>query len=76
MPFCCLDRFATLCGEYMKIGVCGRRRLMIFALERHDLPLIQGSIFVITAIYCCANLVADLLYAFFNPKIRYGNVAG
>jgi peptide/nickel transport system permease protein len=51
----------------------GLGRLMIFALERHDLPLIQGSILVITAIYCLANLVADLLYAFFNPKIRYGN---
>ena len=51
----------------------GLGRLMIFALERHDLPLIQGSILVITAIYCCANLIADLLYAFFNPKIRYGN---
>ena len=44
-----------------------------FALERHDLPLIQGSILVITAIYCTANLIADLCYAFFNPKIRYGN---
>jgi peptide/nickel transport system permease protein len=51
----------------------GLGRLMIFALERHDLPLIQGSILVITAIYCTANLIADLLYAFFNPKIRYGN---
>jgi peptide/nickel transport system permease protein len=54
----------------------GLGRLMIFALERHDLPLIQGSILVITAIYCFANLIADLLYAFFNPKIRYGNAAG
>lgn len=52
----------------------GLGRLMIFALERHDLPLIQGSILIITAIYCSANLAADLLYAFFNPKIRYGNV--
>jgi peptide/nickel transport system permease protein len=51
----------------------GLGRLMIFALERHDLPLIQGSILVITAIYCTANLLADLLYAFVNPKIRYGN---
>jgi peptide/nickel transport system permease protein len=51
----------------------GLGRLMIFALERHDLPLIQGSILIITAIYCTANLAADLLYAFFNPKIRYGN---
>ena len=51
----------------------GLGRLMIYALERHDLPLIQGSILVITAIYCSANLLADLLYAFVNPKIRYGN---
>ena len=51
----------------------GLGRLMIFAIERHDLPLIQGGILVITAIYCFANLIADLLYAFFNPKIRYGN---
>jgi peptide/nickel transport system permease protein len=51
----------------------GLGRLMIYALERHDLPLIQGSILIITAIYCSANLLADLLYAFVNPKIRYGN---
>ena len=51
----------------------GLGRLMIYALERHDLPLIQGSILIITAIYCTANLLADLLYAFFNPKIRSGN---
>jgi len=50
----------------------GLGRLLIFAIERHDLPLIQASILVIAAIYCFANLVADLLYAYFNPKIRYG----
>ena len=50
----------------------GLGRLLIFAIERHDLPLIQASILVIAAIYCFANLLADLLYAYFNPKIRYG----
>jgi peptide/nickel transport system permease protein len=50
----------------------GLGRLLIFAIERHDLPLIQASILVIAAIYCFANLAADLLYAYFNPKIRYG----
>ena len=50
----------------------GLGRLLLFAIERHDLPLIQASILVIAAIYCFANLVADLLYAYFNPKIRYG----
>ena len=52
----------------------GLGRLLLFAIERHDLPLIQASILVIAAIYCCANLVADLLYAYFNPKIRYGRL--
>jgi len=50
----------------------GLGRALIFAIERHDLPMIQASILVIAAIYCSANLVADLLYAFFNPRIRYG----
>jgi peptide/nickel transport system permease protein len=50
----------------------GLGRLLLFAIERHDLPLIQASILIIAAIYCSANLVADILYAYFNPKIRYG----
>jgi peptide/nickel transport system permease protein len=53
----------------------GLGRLLVFAIERHDLPLIQASILIIAAIYCFANLVADMLYAFFNPKIRYGRAA-
>ncbi len=50
----------------------GLGRLLVFAIERRDLPLIQSSILIVSAIYCVANLVADLLYAYFNPKIRYG----
>jgi peptide/nickel transport system permease protein len=51
----------------------GLGRLLVFAIERRDLPLIQASILVITAIYCFANLIADLLYAYVNPRIRYGS---
>jgi len=51
----------------------GLGRLLLFAIERHDLPLMQASILVVAAIYCFANLAADLLYAYFNPKIRYGH---
>jgi peptide/nickel transport system permease protein len=54
----------------------GLGRLLVFSIERHDLPLIQGTILIIAAIYCVANLGADLLYAFVNPKIRYGSAAG
>lgn len=49
----------------------GIGRLLLFAIERHDLPLIQASVLVITIAYCSANLVADILYAYLNPKIRY-----
>lgn len=49
----------------------GMGRLLMFAIERRDLPLIQVSILVTTAIYSVSNLMADLLYAYFNPRIRY-----
>ena len=50
----------------------GLGRLLIFALERQDLPMMQAAILVLTAIYCLANLAADLLYGVANPRIRYG----
>ncbi len=50
----------------------GLGRLLIFALERQDLPLMQAAILVLTAVYCLANLAADLLYGVANPRIRYG----
>ncbi|MBK1836725.1 ABC transporter permease [Azospirillum sp. YIM B02556] len=50
----------------------GMGRLLLFAIQRHDLPLIQATILIVSAAYCLANLTADLLYAFVNPKIRHG----
>ena len=50
----------------------GIGRLLIFALQRQDLPLMQSAILVLTAVYCLANLGADLLYGIANPRIRYG----
>ncbi len=51
----------------------GIGRLLLYAIERHDLPLLQAGILLIAAVYCFANLIADLLYAYLNPKIRYGS---
>jgi len=50
----------------------GLGRLLIFSLQRQDLPLMQAAILVLTAVYCLANLAADLLYGVVNPRIRYG----
>ncbi len=49
----------------------GLGRLLVFAIEHHDLPLLQAGMLVLTAVYAGANLVADLLYAALNPRIRH-----
>lgn len=53
----------------------GLGRLLIFAIERHDLPLLQVGMMVVTAIYALANFVAEILYAVLNPRIRVGGAA-
>jgi peptide/nickel transport system permease protein len=50
----------------------GIGRMLIFSLERQDLPMMQAAILMLTGVFCVANLCADLLYAVVNPRIRYG----
>jgi peptide/nickel transport system permease protein len=54
----------------------GLGRLLIFSIENSDLPLLMAGMIVVTAVYTFANLAADILYAFLNPRIRYGQSAG
>jgi peptide/nickel transport system permease protein len=49
----------------------GLGRLVLFAIQRRDLPLIQASAMVIVLIYGLSNLTADILYGVLNPRIRY-----
>ena len=51
-------------------GYPGIGRLLLFAIQRRDLPLIQAITMLIVTIYSVSNLVADLLYAYLNPRIR------
>ncbi len=48
----------------------GMGRMLVYAIEHHDLPLLQAGMLVVTAVYAVANFVADLLYAALNPRIR------
>lgn len=48
----------------------GIGRLMTAAVERKDIPLIQAVVMVTIFGYAAANLIADLLYAALNPRIR------
>jgi peptide/nickel transport system permease protein len=48
----------------------GLGRMMIFAIDRRDLPLLQAVTMVTVLGFAFANLGADLLYGILNPKIR------
>jgi peptide/nickel transport system permease protein len=50
----------------------GLGRLLMFAIQNMDVPLLQACMIVITFVYAAANLTADLLYALLNPRVRYG----
>ena len=50
----------------------GLGRLLTFAIDRRDLPLLQAITLVAVLAFALANLAADLLYAFLNPRIKLG----
>jgi peptide/nickel transport system permease protein len=54
----------------------GLGRLIVFSIQNRDLPTLQAAILVVAAVYALASLLADLLYARFNPKIRFGRNVG
>lgn len=49
----------------------GLGRFLITGIRNQDIPELLAATIVIAAIYMLANLAADLLYRFFNPKIRF-----
>jgi len=49
----------------------GLGRLLIFAVQNRDLPLIQAATLVIAAAYAVSNLVSDIVIALLDPRVRY-----
>ncbi|MFU8887712.1 MAG: nickel ABC transporter permease [Trueperaceae bacterium] len=50
----------------------GVGRLLVDAIVARDLPLVQGSVLVVSLLFILVNLAVDLSYAAINPKVRYG----
>ena len=51
----------------------GIGQLFVQSVSRNDFMLIQGMVIIIACFYVIINLVVDLLYAVFDPRIRYGS---
>jgi peptide/nickel transport system permease protein len=49
----------------------GLGRLLLFAIQRRDLPLLQAITLLLVVVFGLSNLIADVLYAVLNPRIRY-----
>ena len=52
-------------------GWPGLGRYVLSAIEKRDLPAIQGSILFMSVVFVLVNLVTDLLYAKADPRIAY-----
>jgi peptide/nickel transport system permease protein len=67
--------FATLIGGAVVtesvFAIPGLGRLTVDAILRRDYPVIQGVVLLFSFVYVLVNLVVDLLYTLFDPRIRY-----
>jgi peptide/nickel transport system permease protein len=52
-------------------GYPGLGRLVLCAVQRRDLPLIQATTMLIVIIFAIANLGADSICALLDPRIRH-----
>ena len=52
-------------------GFPGLGSLVLFAIQQRDLPLIEDVVLLMAAAYLVLNLLADIVYALLNPRIRY-----
>jgi peptide/nickel transport system permease protein len=49
----------------------GIGKLFVQSVSRNDFTLIQGMVMMISGFYIIVNLTIDMLYAVFDPRIRY-----
>jgi peptide/nickel transport system permease protein len=52
-------------------AIPGIGRLTVDAILRRDYPIIQGVTLLFSAVYVLVNLLVDLSYSLFDPRIRY-----
>jgi len=49
----------------------GLGKLVVDAVYARDLPVVQGGILIATLLFVLANLIADISYAYIDPRIQY-----
>lgn len=49
----------------------GIGRLLVEGIFARDYPVVQGAMMLVAATFVLVNLLTDVAYAFFDPRIRY-----
>ena len=52
-------------------AIPGVGQLIVGAVSNRDYPLIQATLLLIAVSYVIVNLLIDLTYLYFDPRIRY-----
>jgi len=52
-------------------AINGIGRLMIDAISSRDLPMVQGTVLLVAAIFVLVNLVVDIVYVGIDPRVSY-----
>jgi peptide/nickel transport system permease protein len=51
-------------------GLPGMGGLVLESVVARDLPIVQGIVLVSTVLILACNLLVELSYGYFNPKVR------
>jgi len=69
-------QFGSLLGGTVIIeqvfSIPGVGRFALEGINLRDYPVVQGAVLVIAGAFVFVNLVVDILYAFIDPRVRYG----
>ena len=60
---------AIITEQVFKVNGIGQ--LLITAIQANDLPMVQTLTFIFAVLIVFCNLLADILYAIMDPRIRY-----
>ena len=53
----------------------GIGRLLVLAIGQQDYPLVQASVFIMALAVIIMNLIADVMYAYFDPTVSVGGAS-
>jgi len=48
----------------------GLGKLLVDSIYARDYPVLQGALLFIAAVYVLTNLLVDIAYSFFDPRVR------